>query len=413
MKILMVNKFYFIKGGSERYFFELSNILMEHGHKVIPFAMKHPNNYSSRYEKYFVDNIEFNLNSDLEKLKKSFKISGRIIYSLHARKKIEQLIEKTKPDIAHLHMIDHQLSPSILHVLKKHNIPVIQTVHQYKIICPNYLLYNTRTHKICEKCVGGHYYHPIFERCHKNSSMAGFILAVESYLHKAMKIYEGNINIFHVPSFFMKEKLEQGGIDKSKIEHLFYTIDINNYSPHFDSEDYFLYFGRLSEEKGLVTLLKAMQKVRNSKLLIIGDGPQRMELESFSLKSQLQNVKFLGAKYGKELKSIVARSKFVVVPSEWYDNSPLVIYESYALGKPVIGSDIGGIPELIEPGKTGLLFQPGNSEELVEKINFLLKHPQLVKEYGINARKKAGKEFSPEFHYHEMYRKYQRLLGIK
>ncbi len=413
MKILMVNKFYFIKGGSERYFFELSNILMEHGHKVIPFAMKHPNNYSSRYEKYFVDNIEFNLNSNLEKLKKGFKLSGRIIYSLHARKKIEQLIEKTKPDIAHLHMIEHQLSPSILHSLKKYNIPIIMTTHQAKLICPNYRLFNWHTKQVCEKCLDGHYYHPFFEKCHKNSRMAGLLIGVEAYLHKMMKIYETNIDILHVPSKFLAAKFVQAGIDEKKIEQLYYTIRIDQYTPDFNSNGYFVYFGRLEEAKGLETLLKAVKKVAMSHLFIIGQGYYRKELEELVARLNIKNVKFLGPKWNDELKKVISNSKFVIIPSECYDNSPLVIYESYALGKPVIGSDIGGIPELIEPGKTGLLFRPGNSEELAEKIDFLLNHPKMVKEYGVNARKKAEKEFSPEFHYHEMYKKYQRLLGIK
>jgi len=409
----MVNKFYFIKGGSERYFFELSNILMEHGHEVIPFAMKHPDNYFSKYEKYFVDNIEFNLESNLEKLKNSLKISGRIIYSLHARKRIEQLIKKTKPDIAHLHMIDHQLSPSILHSLKKYKIPVIMTIHQAKLICPNYRLFNWHTKQICEKCLDGHYYHPFFEKCHKDSRMAGLLIGMEAYLHKMMKIYENNVDIFHVPSKFLAAKFIQAGIDKKKIEQLYYTIRIDQYTPNFESGDYFVYFGRLEEAKGLETLLRAVKKVAMSRLFIIGQGYYKKELEEFVAKLNIKNVEFLGAKWNDELRRIVSNSKFVIVPSEYYDNSPLVIYESYALGKPVIGSSIGGIPELIDSEKTGLLFTPGDSEELAEKINFLLSHPKLVKEYGINARKKAEQEFSPRFHYQEMYKKYQRLLGIK
>ena len=413
MKILMVNKFYFIKGGSERYFFELTKILEENGHEVIPFAMKHPDNFSSKYDLNFVNNIDFNLDSKWQKLKNSGKISARILYSIHARKKIEQIIEKTEPDIAHLHMIEHQLSPSILHSLKKYNIPVILTAHQTKIICPNYRLFNWNTKQICEKCLSGHYYHPFFEKCHKNSRMAGILIGVESFIHKKMKIYENNVDIFHVPSKFFEKKFIQAGIESRKIEQLYYTIKINDYIPHFDHDDYFVYFGRLEEAKGLETLLKAIKKVKSSQLLIIGEGYYRDELEKFSVNNNITNVKFLGPKWGEELKSLISNSKFVIVPSECYDNSPLVIYESYALGKPVVGSIIGGIPELITHKNTGLLFSAGNSDELAESINFLLSNSKLIKRYGKRAREKAEKEFSPQFHYDEMYKKYQKVINIK
>ena len=410
MKILMVDKFYFVKGGAERYLFELSKILEARGHRIIPFAMNHPMNFPSSYAEFFVDRVDYTPSSPWTRVWMSFVALPRMIYSFQARNRLERLIRRTKPDIAHLHMIDHQLSPSILHVLKRYGIPVVQTVHQYKLVCPNYRLYNMRTHRICEKCLDRRYYHPILERCHMDSALAGCMLAIETVSHKAMKIYERHVDLFHVPSRFMGGKLRQGGVDPGKIDHLFYTIALDDYSPHFDSEDYFVYYGRLAEEKGIPTLLKAMRRVEGSRLLIVGDGPQRKELEFFCETNRLWNVEFLGLRSGEELKSIVARSKFVLVPSEWYDNSPLVIYEAFALGKPVIGSALGGIPELVEHERTGLLFEAGNSEMLSEHIRFLLRHPRLIRSLGRNAREKAEKEFAPRFHYREMMQKYKRLL---
>lgn len=406
----MGNKFYFIKGGSERYYFELSKILQDHGHDVIPFSMKHPNNFASDYADYFVDNIEFNLNSNWQRIKNSLKISQRIIYSCHARQKIEQLIEKTKPDIAHLHMIDHQISPSILHSLKKFNIPVILTAHQLKVICPNYRLFNWNTGQVCEKCLDGHYYHPIIEKCHKNSRLAGLLIALETYIHKLMKIYESDVDIFHVPSKFYGKKFIEAGIDAKKIRQLYYTIRIDDYPPHYEYDDYYVYFGRLEEAKGLMTLIKAAEKVKTSQLFMIGEGDHRKELEEFVVSRNMNHVKFLGAKWGDDLKKIISNARFVVIPSECYDNSPLVVYESYCMGKPVIGSDIGGIPELIDHEETGLLFAPGDSEALAEKINFMLSHPGLIREYGSHARKKAEREFSPQVHYQKMFDNYQGLL---
>lgn len=413
MKILMIDKFYFIQGGVERYYFELKGILESAGHTVIPFSMKHPKNFENKFSQYFVDNVDYNSISALKNPIQGSRAFLRMVYSLQAKRKIECLINKTKPDIAHIHMIDHQISPSILDVLKKNSIPVIQTVHQYKLVCPSYLCFNNRTKKVCEKCLGRHYYHPIFERCHKNSALAGLMLAVEATVHKILNIYERNIDIFHVPSNFMGNKLKQGGINPDKIEHLFYTINIRDYKPNYNSEDYFVFCGRLSVEKGILTLLKAMRNVNTSRLVVVGDGPQRKELEEYVSKNGLSNVEFTGYKSGNELKSIVSNSKFVVLPSECYDNSPLSIYESSAMGKPAVGSDMGGIPELVEDGRTGVIFKAGDHYMLSQKINYMLSSVKRLVEYGKRARQKAENEFSPDIHYKKMMKKYKRLIDSK
>jgi len=409
LKILMINKFYFIKGGSERYFFELKEILERKCHTVIPFSMQHPNNFKTEFERYFVKHIEFNQNSFLKKIAEAPRILGRIIYSLHSRSQIEKLINTYKPDIAHLHMIDHQISPSILHSLKKYGIPVIQTVHQYKLVCPNYLLYIPHKGQICERCIKRSYIHPLLAKCHKNSWFASFVLVLETLIHRLMKIHQ-NINFFHVPSDFMKNKLQEGGFPAQKLLKHFYAIKLEDFPFSRTTENFFVYLGRLSKEKGVLTLLKAMVNVNTSQLLIVGDGPQRPELEKFAADIQLKNVKFVGNKSKHEVREIVSKSKFVVVPSEWYDNSPLVIYESFAMGKSVLGADIGGISELVD-GDVGIKFQAGNVEQLHEKIYFLLNNPKLTREYGINARKRAESEFDPESHYRWISQVYHNMLN--
>ncbi len=410
MKILMINKFYFVKGGSERYYFELTKILKEHGHQVIPFSMKHPLNFPTKYAQYFVDHVEFNYNSKWAKFKRLWRTAPRIIYSIQARKRLGNLIRKVRPDIAHLHMIDHQISPSILHTLRAYRIPVILTAHQSKIICPNYRLFNWYKKQICEKCLDHHYYHPIFERCHKNSTFAGMLLAIETYFHKMMKIYEKNVDIIHVPSMFFRNKFREANVIGPQIIQLYYTIQIDQYRPNYNNRDYFVYFGRLEEAKGLETLLMAMRKISSCNLYIVGKGYYQEYLEKLISKFALKNVNILGAMYGDELKRVISKAKFVVVPSECYDNSPLVIYEAYALGKPVIGSNIGGIPELIDNKVTGLLFKPGDSEELASKIKYFLDNPDLTIAYGRNARKKAEREFSPEVHYYKIINIYKSLV---
>ena len=410
LKILMVDKYYFIKGGAERYYFELAKLLEAHGHEVIPFSMHHQENFETDYSDYFVDFIDYNNRSTKKNFGQSFKIVGRMIYSTHAKRKLEALIKKVKPDLAHLHMIDHQISPSILHTLKNYEIPVVQTVHQYKLVCPNYRLYNARTNTICEKCIAGNYLHPIVERCHKNSIAAGLLLSLEMYVHHFLKIYD-NIDLFHAPSEFMKVKLVEGGIDKKKITKLYYTLNIDEYPFTQEYGEYFVYYGRLSEEKGILTLLQAMKGINKSKLLIIGNGPQESELKEFCAANDLKNVEFLGKKEGEELKSIVAKAKFVIVPSEWYDNSPLVIYEAFSLGTPVVGAKIGGIAELVDHEINGLLFEVGNVRELRAAISRLLDNSELIERFGANAREKAEKEFSPAFHYEQIMTLYHKVLN--
>lgn len=409
MKILMVDKYFFIKGGAERYYFELKGILERHGHQVIPFSMQHPDNFATEWANYFVSNIEFNGHRRLQKLAQAPKIISRVLYSPAAKAAITRVIERVKPDVAHLHMIDHQLSPSILHALQRYDIPVLQTCHQYKLVCPSYRLLVMRENRICEKCVAGNFYHAVLERCHKDSVAASALVAFESYLHKWMKIYD-HIQLFHVPSRFLGEKFRESGVAAQRIWHQFYTIDLRQYPFSEGFDDYFVYYGRLSEEKGILTLLQAMLQVQQSKLLIIGDGPQRAALEKFAATHQLSNVVFTGAKFGQELTQLVSRAKFVVVPSEWYDNSPLVIYESFSMGRPVLATALGGMPELIEDGVNGRLFAPKDAAGLSRMLNEMLRDEKGLRAMGQAGRATAEREFDPEVHYHKIHEVYQRLV---
>jgi len=413
MKILMVDKYFFVKGGAERYMFELAKVLQANGHEIVPFAMQHQDSFDTPYADFFVSNIEYNRHSLLAKAATVARATGRMIYSTEARNRIAKLIEKTQPDIAHLHMIDHQLSPSILHALKDFNIPVIQTVHQYKLACPNYRLYNPTTGQVCEKCLGGNLWHPIKERCHKGSFVASSMIAIESTLHRLTQIYEKNIDLFHVPSHFMGRKLRQPGVGDGKVRHLFYAINMKDFEPHISAGEYVLYFGRLSDEKGILTLLEASRLYPTAPLYIVGDGPQRPVLQEFAIKSEMSQVKFLGLKSGDDLKALVQNARVIVVPSEWYDNSPLVIYEAFATGKPVICSKMGGMPELVDDGQNGLHFEAGDAEELAAQMAAMWQNPKRAMEFGRTARAKAETEFDPDVHYQKIYEWYQELIGLQ
>lgn len=409
MKILQVNKYYYPKSGSDRYLFDVSMMLQNHGHKVIPFAMKHKKNVETVYSRYFVENIDYERvirKSVLDKMSAFFKI----IYSHEAKKKVQSLITKEKPDVAHVHKFSNTLTPSVLYGIKKREIPIVQTLHDYRTICPNYNLYDFSKFELCEECKGHHYINAIKKRCQKSSILIGLNIALESYLYHLLKTYENTIDLFISPSNFLREKMIEFGVDKNKIICIPNFVNCKNYSPNYFNSNYILYFGRLEKHKGVKTLIKAMKDVKDFKLYLIGSGNYRIELDKIVKKDNVRNVEFFGFVKREQLVKLIKNSLFTVLPSEWYENCPMTILESFALGKPVIGANIGGIPELVNHGSTGLLFETGNVKDLAEKISYLLENRNLVVEMGKNARKKVERNYNEEIHYRKLINAYEYII---
>ena len=400
MKILLVNKFFFRKGGAETVFFDTAKILKDKGHGICFFSMHHANNITSSYEKYFISNVDYENNS----LKNIFKASGRILYSVEAMRNVERLIEKEKPDIAHLHNIYHQISPSFLSILKKKKIPIVLTLHDYKLVCASYSMLSNLT--VCESCRNGKYYNCFLKRCVKSSTAKSFLNTIEMYLHhKIMNVYN-LVDCYISPSQFLKQKVKEMGF-AGRIKYLPNFIQLSHFSPRYDwKEKTIVYFGRLSHEKGLLTMIRAVKNL-DIKLKIIGDGPLRNYLQSMVKNTDTRNVSFLGYKSGKELKDEICKSMAVIVPSEWYENNPMSVIEAFALGKPVIGARIGGIPELVQDNETGLTFKSGNQLDLREKICTLLSDPKSISQMGRNARHFAESRLSEETHYQGLMKIYQ------
>lgn len=406
MKILSINKFYYIYGGSDRYFFELNRLHEEAGHTVIPFSMNHPENYETPYDQYFVSRVDFwNSYGILDKVRSA----GRILCSLEARRKIRALIEDTQPDIAHIHLIYHQISPAILPIIREYGIPIVQTLHDYKPICPTYSL--VAQDEVCERCKGKRFYNATLQRCNRESLSASLLNSIEMYLHTALGWY--NIpDVYITPSDFMRRKMIDFGMPADKFIHIPNFVDPQKYPYSASFEDYFVYVGRLVSIKGIKTLLLAMKQMDKDevKLLIIGDGPQREELEKLSSHLRLENVEFLGYKSEEALLDLMSQARFSVLPSEWYENCPMSVLESMAMGKPVIGARIGGIPELINHSEDGLLFESGNTDDLADKIARLAIDHKQCQEMGRMAREKVVTNYSPEVHYQKVMNVYQRLL---
>jgi len=362
MKILMVNKFLYPKGGSEIYMLDLSRKLTDMGHEVFYFGMEDEQNTVEVKNGLTVKNLNFQSKS-LKRALYPFKT----IYSIEARNKMEKLIKIINPDIVHLNNYNYQITPSIIYAAKKYGIPIIQTIHDTNIICPYHRLYNFKEQKICEKCKGNKFYQCVATKCVDNSLSKSVIATIEAYTYKYLHTYK-HIKYLICPSRFMAEKLAEFGVSSRKIKVLHNFTVPNRGNFNVNKKEQVLYFGRISEEKGIKTLLEAIGELKNIKFVFAGAGPLSEELMKYP------NIEYLGYKSGVELFDLISQSLFSIIPSEWYENCPMSILESFSLGTPVIGSNIGGIPELIKHDSTGLLYRTGDKEDLVSKINELYKN---------------------------------------
>lgn len=402
MKILMVNKFYYPRGGSERYFFSLSDLLREKGHKVIPFSTVHEKNLDTEYSSYFLPELDFENFFRKGRLSAALSLRSKVLYSFEAKKMIGSLINRERPDIAHIHNIHYHITPSILTVLKEKGIPIIWTLHDYVIICPNANFLSNGN--ICEECFNGRYYRAVFKRCKKGSLVASLVAGLGAYLYRWMGLYN-IVDLFLCPSDFMRKKMIEYGFDEERFITIPNFIEIDTAIPRTDNKDYILYLGRLSEEKGVKTFIRVAEKIPSIDFKILGDGPQREMLEEMVREKNLTNIEFSGKRNREEVYNLISDALFVIVPSEWYENYPYSILESFLLGKPVIASRIGGIPELVDDGINGLLFEPGNEEDMAKKIKHLLSDKDDINQMGKKAREKVERSYNSEIHY-------ERIMGI-
>jgi len=403
MKILQVNKFYYNRRGAEKYMLALSEELTKAGHQVAVFSMQHPKNLPSIWSKYFISRLSFNEGKFFDKL----KMLSRLFYSFEAKRKFRALINDFKPDLIHIHNIYHHISPSILDVARKYKIPVVMHVHDYKLICPNYKLFVKG--KECERCKKTLYYNCVVNRCVNGSLSRSIGATLEMYLHNViLKIYRKSLTRLISPSKFMKEQFVAFGWPAEMINVVYNSYDNNLLGEKLDEDDYLLYFGGLSEEKGIETLIKAAAKI-NAKTKIVGDGRQDKELKKLA-KQLTAPVEFCGFKSGDNLKKLILKAKAIIIPSIWPENMPLSLLESLSLGKIVIASNIGGIPELIQDSLNGFLFEAGNCDDLIEKIKQLERLDANQKEKIKQAAKLSIKEFNGQNNLDDVLKIYSEIL---
>ena len=401
MRILLVNKYFYRKGGAETYFFALAEGLKALGHEVAFFSMQHPNNEPSYWSKYFVSEKDYV--GDISAFKKVQEAST-LIYSFEAKHKFEALLEEFKPDIIHMNNVHRQLTLSILDApyLKKHHVPVVYTAHDYILLCPAYTMVNGRG-EVCDACLDRRFMHATKNVCVKGSRAKSALATMEAEFLKLHHSYD-KIDLIIAPSKFMKDKLDEGGFAGKTVAMQNFLTDsqmtmgahVANTHKFEDAQvgarPYFLFFGRLSKEKGILTLVKAFLQatgfvggndiVRNNDrdaqvlpdvwdLHIVGEGPERSAIEQLIVSAGPQvasRIHLLGYKSGEDLQREVGNARFTVLSSEWRENMPYSGLESLAAQTPIIGARIGGIPELVEEGRTGFTFEPSSANDLMNKL---------------------------------------------
>lgn len=408
MRILMINACHYMRGGSEIVYFNTANLLLSYGHEVAYFSSKDTRNEKTDFEKYFIDvgNIR-----ELSLFKK-IKMVPSYLYNFKAAEKIEQLILDFRPEVAHVHIFYGVLSVSILKILKKHNVPVVHTVHDYRLLCPVNTLID-RNGQVCELCKDRHYYHCIKKRCSEGNILQSIMVTMEAYFWKYFLSPVRLIDHFiFVSNFSRRKHLEFNMVFSERYTQIYNFTHFKDKERRVHRGSYFLYFGRLSVEKGIRTLVAAFSNDKNHKLKIAGTGPLKDFVEESA--KACSNIEYVGFKKGEDLADLIRNSSFVILPSECYENNPLAIVEAYCFGKPVIGADIAGIPELINNGRDGFLFRSGDRESLEKAIeDSSLIDDEEYDNFSKSVHTFAKMKFDVENHYLNLIKVYNSVIDKK
>ena len=410
MKILLINKFHYLRGGSETYYFGQIEALKALGHEVICFAMQDEKNLPCDQSEYFVSNVDYNTGKGIRSKVSAVK---SFFYSKEAAEKMTRLVEKERPDIAHIGLLHRQITFSVVEVLKKHGIPIVMTMHDLIFACPNYTMLCNG--KVCEKCVNESILNCIKNKCVKGSTSKSILAAAEKVYLKNKHYYD-DIDLYITECNLYKDLMIQSGVTKSRIITMSNFLPIGQkYGYKKEHEDYILYFGRFSEEKGLMTLLKAQEISRcKYKMIIVGAGPIKDQITDYVKAHKLKNIDLPGPIYGSEMEAIIEKSKIVIIPSEWYENCPYALLQAIAKGKVVIASRIGGLPELIKDTKTGFLFTPGDANNLCKVINTVMNLPE--NDYDAMSEqiaKEAYEQHNWESYFNKLTMEYENLIEQK
>ena len=404
MKILMVNNYHYWRGGAEKVMFGEMAGLAERGHEVACFSARHPQNQPSSLEHLFPEVL------DLQTQPLRVRIGGW--YSLVANPEVKRAfsaaLDLVRPDVVHFHNIYGRLTPVVAEVTRQRGIPSVMTAHDHKLVCPTYLRLSEG--RPCDACSYHRQLPVFFRRCHERGRITSIVYGAEAAINSWKGVYDG-INAVVCPSRFMQQSLSEGGVGSARLRFVPNFTALTAAPPASAAKPYLLYSGRLSREKGVACLIRAMEEL-DVDLFVAGDGPEAAALRRMAAQTKHPSrVHFLGYCDRATLNELLAGALIVVVPSECYENAPMAVLEAFAASKPVVGSDIGGIPELVRPGETGALFPPCNPARLQEAVRSLLASPQTLARLGENARQLVKERFSPDAHVAELMKVYAEVAA--
>jgi glycosyltransferase involved in cell wall biosynthesis len=401
--LLSINNYFYPRGGAEVLFLEQNRMFEDIGWQVVPFAMRHSNNLPTPWASYFPDEIEFGRSYGLGA---KLLHAQRVIFSLQARRRMRELLEHVRPRIAHAHNIYHHLSPSILPMLRKRGIPVVMTIHDLKLACPAYTM--MADNRPCERCRGGKIHNVAVHRCIKGSLALSSLVMLETFVHRLFRLYEANVSRFVVPSRFVLEKLVQWGWPRDRFTYIPNFVDLGRFRPGAEIGDRFVYCGRLDNLKGVGTLVRAAALARQP-LTLVGRGPEDVRLRKLS-EELGADVRFLGHLTKDALVAVIQSARAIVIPSECNENAPLALLEGYAAGRPVIGSRIAGIPELVRERETGVLYPAGDVEALAAALKEFARLPDArLAEWGRAGRLWVEQDFNAATYRNRLVALYESL----
>src|SRR5574344_1191774 len=413
MIIVLVNYRYFISGGPERYYFNIKEILEKNGHKVIPFSIKNSRNFDTEYEEYFLDAIddEVYFANEKKSIGKMIKSFTRMFYSLEAKRKFKRLLVDTQPDVVYIMQYHNKISPSIINAACEMHIPVVHRISDFQYMCPNALFYNNKK-GVCEDCLNGHYMSCIKNKCVLDSKIYSTIKLGAKILHDRIHIKD-KISAFVVPSSFTITKLEKYGIPHEKLNHIPTFFNIKEVNPEVEYKPFVLYIGRIVQQKGVKTLIDAFVDTdMNLKIIGFSDNGYEDELKNY-LKDKKNNIDFLGKMRFEEIVSYLKTCLCTVVPSEWYDNFPNVILESFAYKKAVIATNFGSLPELVKDGYTGYTFEYADKNDLKSKVELLMSNPNEARLLGENGYSLIETKYSPNTHYNNLINLFKKIKNCE
>lgn len=390
--VLLLNSYHYRRGGADVVYLETGELLEGAGWRTMHFAMRHPENEPSPWSEYFVEEIEFGRTGGFGQ---TLRAASKVVWSFEAQRKVSALVRAERPAVAHAHCVYHHLSPSVFPALKSLGVPTIMTAHDLKIACPAYKMLSGG--EVCERCRGGRVWNVVRRSCIHGSRAASALIAVESALHKSIGVYRRHVDWVIAPSLFYRDKLAEWGYPAEKIVHIPNYVDAARFGPPGPPGRGVAYFGRLAPEKGLATLIAAAA-LSGVEVTLIGSGPAEERLRALAARAAAPVV-FAGRLSGEALWDRVRAARAVALPSEWYENAPMSVLEAYALGKPVIGADIGGIPELVIAGETGWMFPSGDAGALASRLTAAETAPDtVIADMGAAARARLADGFRRDDH---------------